>query len=103
MTTVPPADSLNNLLEVVIPNQYTIQDWGCIFGCTAPLPPPISSTLYFSLSSTYISFTIKLTNPVSTYTAIQMTSSSLGDMDYGSYLPVVPCNTPCRSCSTNKS
>lgn len=33
-----------------------------------------------------------------------MTSSSLGSMDYGSYLPAAICNMPCRSCSaTNVS
>lgn len=103
MTTAPPTDSLSNLLEVVIPNQYSIHEWSCIFGCTAPLPPPVSGVLYFTISSTIVSLTIRLTNPVSSYSAIQMTSSSLGDMDYGTYLPTVPCNVPCRSCSTNKS
>ena len=104
MTTAPPASSLSNMLEVAIPtSQYTIQDWSCLFGCTAPLPPPVGGTLYFSISSTIVSLTIKLINPVSSYRAIQMTSTSLGDMDHGTFLPTAPCNSPCRSCTANQS
>lgn len=103
MTTGLPVDSGNNLLLVSVPPQYGIQDWACVYGCTAPQPPPISGVLYFSISSTTVSFTIKLLNPVAFLSPIQMTSTSLGDMDHGSYLPVAPCASPCRSCSSNTS
>lgn len=98
MTTTPPVTSTNNFLVVAIPSQYTILDWSCIFGCVAPQPPPISGTLYFGISSTVVSFTVKLRNPISFTSPILMTSTSLGDMDYGSYLPSAVCSSPCRSC-----
>lgn len=100
MTTTPPTTSVNNLLQVSIPNQYAIQEWACVYGCTAPQPPPIGGVLYFGLLSTVVGFTVKMVNPVAFLSAIQMTSSSFGDMDYGVYLPAVPCAAPCRSCST---
>ncbi len=103
MTTAPPTNSLNNLLQVTIPSQYTILSWNCILGCTAPLPPPISGTLYFTIFSTMVSFVIRLQNPVSFLSPIQMTSISLGNMDYGTYLSVAPCVMPCRSCATNST
>ena len=103
MTTVPPPNSLNNLLQVTIPSQYVIQTWNCIVGCITPTTPPVSGSLYFSISSTSVSFAIKLINPVAFLSSIQMTSISLGNMDYGAYLPVTPCSVPCRSCASNSS
>lgn len=103
MITSPPSTSLNNLLAVKIPPQYSVLDWSCIFGCVAPLPPVTQNTLYFQFSSINLKFTIKLTNPVSFLSAFEMTSSSLGDMDYGTYTPVSPCQVPCRSCDPNNT
>lgn len=101
MTTIPPSSSLINILAVRVPPQYTVQDWSCIFGCTAPLPPITQNTIYFQFSSINLKFTIRLTNPVSFLSAFSMTSTSLGDMDYGTFTPVSPCQSPCRSCDTN--
>lgn len=98
MTTTPPSGSTNNFLVVAVPSQYSILEWSCIYGCVAPQPPPLSGTLYFSISSTVVGFTIKLKNPISFTSPILMTSTSLGDMDYGSYLPSAVCTSPCRSC-----
>lgn len=101
MTTPLPSASANNYLTVTIPNQYGIQEWACVFGCAAPAPPVTGGLLYFGISSTKVSFTVKIVNPVAFLSYVKMTSSSFGDMDYGQYLPVTPCLSPCRSCSTS--
>lgn len=103
MTTPPPTESTNNFLVVAVPSNYAIQSWTCITGCSSAPSLPISGTVYFPISSTKLTFTLKLLNPITFSNPIRMTSTSLGDMDSGTYLPASPCLNPCRSCSLTNS
>lgn len=82
MSTTAPASSTANYLAVAVPSTYRIISWSCIVGCV-PQPPPVSGVMYFSISSTLVTFTLGLQNAVSFLSPIKITSSSFGDMDYG--------------------
>lgn len=99
MTTIPPLNSIDNYLIVSLPEGYLVGNITCILGCTVDSIGTGNRSLQLKITSTGVRFNAGTVNPLTFNNPIEMTSASMfGQMDYGSYIPLHPCQFPCRSC-----
>jgi hypothetical protein len=98
--TTPGATSL----LVISSSAFVVSAKQCVLNCGTP--SIISLGYLFPINSVNVIVTLTATNPSyfdNSTNFVFKTSSLQGDMDYGSAIPTLVCNSPCRSCSANKS